>query len=202
MKLDWKDITIVPCKLSDINSRSEICCERGGKLPLIASPMDTVIDEKNANIYFSKIDVCLPREISLENMFCSLSLDQAQNLFEAGNLPKRVLIDVANGNMKKLYNISKEIKKSLGDRIELMVGNIANPETFEEYCKIDVDYVRCGIGGGSACLTAQNVGVFYPMASLIIECSKISEKYKRKTDRKSTRLNSSHEWISRMPSSA
>ena len=31
---------------------------------------------------------------------------------------------------------------------------------------------------------------------------KALKKFKRKLDRKRTRLNSSHEWISRMPSSA
>jgi len=181
MKLDWKDITIVPSRLSEINSRSEINCRVNNKLPIFAAPMDTVIDKDSSNIFFNKIDICLPRDIEDKRMFSSLSLDSAEKLFELGELPSRTLIDVANGNMKRLYNLSKSIKESLGDKIELMIGNIANPETFEEYCKIKVDYVRCGIGGGSACLTAQNVGVFYPMASLISECSEISNKYGRKT---------------------
>ena len=181
MKLDWKDISIVPCRLSNINSRSEINFTQNGKLPLFTSPMDTVIDISNANIFFEKMNVCLPRKINNNEMFCSYSLDEAQILYDENKLPRKILIDVANGNMIRLYKLSKNIKDKFGDEIELMVGNIANPETFEEYCKIGVDYIRCGVGGGSACLTAQNVGIFYPMASLIMECSKISERYKRKT---------------------
>jgi IMP dehydrogenase/GMP reductase len=181
MKLDWKDITIVPSKLSEINSRSEIDCKRNNKLPIFAAPMDTVIDKNSSKFFFKKINVCLPRDIEDVNMFQSLSLDSAEYLFNNGKLPNKTLIDIANGNMIRIYNLSKTIKDSLGDKIELMIGNIANPETFEEYCKLGVDYVRCGIGGGSACLTAQNVGVFYPMASLILECSEISNKYGRKT---------------------
>jgi hypothetical protein len=41
-------------------------------------------------------------------------------------LLKRVPIDVANGH--KLWQISKKIKEKFGDDIELMVGNIANPD--------------------------------------------------------------------------
>lgn len=181
MKLDWKDITIVPSSLSEINTRSEINCKKNDKLPIFAAPMDTVVDKNSSIVFFNKINICLPRNIENFDMFQSLSLDSAEDLFRNGKLPNKTLIDIANGNMIRLYNLSKMIKESLGDKIELMVGNIANPETFEEYCKIGVDYVRCGIGGGSACLTAQNVGVFYPMASLILECSEISNKYGRKT---------------------
>jgi GMP reductase len=181
MKIDWKDIAIVPSKLSEINSRSEIDCKRNNKLPIFAAPMDTVIDKNSSKLFFKKINICLPRGIEDVNMFQSLSLDSAEYLFNSGKLPNKTLIDIANGNMIRIYNLSKNIKEKLGDKIELMIGNIANPETFEEYCKLGVDYVRCGIGGGSACLTAQNVGVFYPMASLILECSEISNKYGRKT---------------------
>jgi IMP dehydrogenase/GMP reductase len=180
MKLDWKDIAIMPSRISDIGSRNEIDLTKN-KLPLFTSPMDTVIDVDNIDVFSKRINICLPRKIYESNEFCSYSLDDIYDLFKNDNLPKKVLIDVANGNMSRIINISKDIKNKYGSEIELMVGNIANPETFEEYCKIGVDYVRCGIGGGSACLTAQNVGVFYPMASLIIECSKISDMYNRKT---------------------
>jgi len=86
-------------------------------------------------------------------------------------LPKRVLIDVANGHMQKLYDTAKLIKESYGEKIELMVGNIANPDTYRKYCEIGVDYIRVGIGGGSACTTSANVSIHYPMASLINECA-------------------------------
>lgn len=179
VKKDWKDITIVPAKISDINSRSDIKIDE--ILPIFSAPMDKVIDSKSCNIFGKKINICLPRGVKNELYFQSFSIEETYDLFMSENLPKKVLIDTANGNMSKLINLSKKIKDKYADRIELMVGNIANPETFKEYCNIGVDYVRCGIGGGSVCLTAQNVGVFYPMASLISECSEISNIYKRKT---------------------
>jgi IMP dehydrogenase len=54
-----------------------------------------------------------------------------------------------------------------------MIGNIANPHTYDEFSKIGVHYCRVGIGGGSVCTTSANASVHYPMASLIYECNQI-----------------------------
>jgi hypothetical protein len=51
-----------------------------------------------------------------------------------------------------------------------------NPDTYRKYCEIGVDYIRVGIGGGSACTTSANVAVHYPMAS-IIKCYEISKEF-------------------------
>ncbi len=183
-KFDWNDITIIPETLSIISSRSEIDIFKDGKLPLFTAPMDTVIDANNI-IEFekNKINICLPRNIKYsdlknDNYFYSYGLNEIIELFETNAiLPKRVLIDIANAHMFKLWNISKLIKEKFGSDIELMVGNIANPETYRKYCEIGVDYIRVGIGGGSACTTSANVAVHYPMASLISECYQISKEF-------------------------
>ena len=177
MKLDWNDISIVPEILSDISSRSEINPFLDGKLPLFTAPMDTVIDENNIKDFEeNNINICLPRNIKYEDVnnddyFYSYGLDEIIEMFNSeATFPKKVLIDVANGHMKRLWEISKSIKEKFGSDVELMVGNIANPLTYREYCEIGVDWIRVGIGGGSACTTSANVSIHYPMASLIREC--------------------------------
>jgi hypothetical protein len=157
-KLDWDDISIVPSTLSSISSRTQIDPFVNGaadaRIPIFASPMDTVIDSTNAETFKKMgIEVCLPRHIKWgdsgldDTYFYSYGLDEIINIVENGDsLPPRVLIDIANGHMTKLFEISKKIKQNYN--VELMIGNIANPDTYRKYCEIGVDWVRVGIGGG------------------------------------------------------
>lgn len=187
-KFDWNDITIIPDTLSTIASRSEINPLQNGKLPIFTAPMDMVIDENNISEFeLNNVNICLPRNVKFDslkndNYFYSYGLDEMIELFESGKeLPKKVLIDVANGNMFKLWEISKRIKEKYANDIELMVGNIANPDTYRKYCEIGVDWIRVGIGGGSACTTSANVSIHFPMASLVNECYEISKEFDNPT---------------------
>ena len=183
-KFDFKDITLVPESLSTISSRSEIkITNDDDKLPLIVSPMDTVIDSKNYKTFLSSnLEVCMPRNVFISDseVFTSISLNEFDEL-SCYNFNKynKILVDIANGHMEKLYTLAKSFL-SRNDN-ELMIGNIANPITFELFAELGVDYIRVGIGGGSGCLTSANTGVHYPMASLISECAKIKKERGYKT---------------------
>lgn len=191
MKFDWNDISIVPETLSSISSRKEIDPTYVGKLPLFTAPMDKVIDKTNVIQFVNNnINICLPRDVKWEDIkidgsddfFYSYGLDEIIKLLNnKSQLPKRVLIDVANGHLQKLYDTSKRIKETYGNKCELMIGNIANPDTYKKYCEIGVDYIRVGIGGGSACTTSANVSIHYPMASLISECAYFKSIYDKPT---------------------
>lgn len=186
---DFDDILIEPSILSPIKSRSEINTRTiWGNLPLMTAPMDTVISEDNYSLFKRESIVpVLPRKPNTEfdwvnyNHFLSYSLIDFQRIFLNKNRkpPKdsrwHVLIDVANGHMSELYTSAREAKIMYGDDMLLMVGNVANPKTFKEYCEIGVDLVRIGIGNGGGCLTTVQTGVGYPMASLIQECFDIKK---------------------------
>ena len=77
-KFDFKDITIVPETISSINSRSEVNTrDENNKLPIIVSPMDTVIDYNNQHVFSdNNLLICLPRGIreTDPSSFFSLSL--------------------------------------------------------------------------------------------------------------------------------
>ena len=176
-KLDFNDLLIVPKETTNIDSRSTIDPFRCGMLPLFTAPMDTVVSAKNAGLYIiNDINVCLPRNIESDLGFKSYSINQ-MNVFIKENKNKIptgfYLIDVANGHMNSLVELTKKIKK-INSNIKLMVGNIANPETYRILSEAGADYIRVGIGNGGGCLTTQNTGVGYPMASLIKECYDIS----------------------------
>ena len=189
-KFDFKDITIVPEAVSTIKSRGEITpFNKEMYLPIMVSPMDTVVDEKNYKLFeTSLIPVCMPRgHKDYSGTFKSISLDEFETYVDwyitnesFGEV--KILVDIANGHIEKLHKLCEKFVKNRKKKSHiLMVGNVANPKTYKELAKIGVDYVRVGIGGGSGCLTSANTGVHYPMASLINECYQYKKKGGYKT---------------------
>jgi hypothetical protein len=178
-KFDFKDITLIPETLSSIRSRSEInVYNEYGFLPIMVSPMDTVVDSSNINLFYEKdLFTCAPRGVNSNNqyVFKSISLEDFETIVSHGvKTSGFLLIDIANGHMKSLYDLCVEFSKN-NDLSKVMVGNIANPKTYNKFAKIGVGYIRVGIGGGSGCLTSANTGVHFPMASLISECYNIKK---------------------------
>jgi IMP dehydrogenase/GMP reductase len=184
---DFDDILIQPTTISDISSRKEVNPRYNNMLPLMTAPMDTVIDEINYHLFKDLgITPVLPRGSKIGNefgVFKSYGLDEfieqyvkKKKLID-DNDREFILIDIANGHMEKLLETVKFVKGFYGDHICLMVGNVANPYTFLEYCKVGVDFVRIGIGNGNGCLTTVQTGVGYPMASLIEQCHNMRRDY-------------------------
>lgn len=177
-KFDFNDILIQSAKVSTISSRKDINPFHNGFLPLITAPMDTVINDDNKQLFTDlKITTCLPRgEKWVDgNIFSSYSLSEIDDIIK---VPGRLeyskkngyfLIDIANGHMEKMVTSIKVFKK-LFPKTKLMVGNVANPETYVALSKAGADYVRIGIGNGGGCSTTVHTGVGYPMGSLVSEC--------------------------------
>ena len=182
LRLDFNDLLIKPADTTDISSRKEVNpFMPSGFLPIITAPMDTVVDWDNADMYLqNKINVCLPRirggyiPSTDFNEFHSLSLDEfISNYIGIGELPNSihyVLIDIANGHMRKMLNAVTLAKKIHGNKLFIMAGNVASPEAYHALSNAGADAVRIGIGNGNGCLTSQQTGVGFPMASLIREC--------------------------------
>jgi IMP dehydrogenase/GMP reductase len=198
IKFDLDDITLIPVEKSDISSRKE--CDIFNdqrKLPLMAAPMDTVVSKENCAKYIiNNIIPCIPRGINQINgwsphFFKSYGLHEIEQQLEDYRIDltvaynafytyPMVLIDIANGHMSKLIVLIEEIKR-LWPHLKLMVGNIANPETFVNLGMAGADYIRCSIGSGAGCTTASNVSINYPLGSLISECYILRKQYGLKT---------------------
>lgn len=182
MLYSLQDITLIPAVVSEISSRSECNPYYDNKLPLFTAPMSQIIDENNWEVFDNQgINTIIPRNIDLEKRlelciktFCAFSLDEFEEYFftvpeDSDELFKDthyVLIDVANGHMKRLLDACKKAKEIWNDSLVLMAGNVAHPNTYYEYAKAGIDLCRISIGSGSQCTTA-NTGIYYPMASLI-----------------------------------
>lgn len=196
---DFNDILITPAITSTIRSRKEIVPYHLGEtywLPVVVSPMDTVISLDNWQLFLNeKMPICFPRGIKPEDIkesdqgilrtfkkviFFSYSLDDTSDLIKwlvqnpKSDLEFNVLIDIANGHMQHMVDLVKELRSRT--KVKIMVGNIANPETYRVLSRAGADYIRVGIGFGGGCLTAMNTGVGYSMVSLIKECDVIKKQ--------------------------
>lgn len=180
------DVVLIPAVFSIIKHRSQcspyirehsLLPGINAKLPLFTAPMSCVISPDNYNDFKEcGINTIIPRNVHIntriklaKDTFVALGLEEFKKLINEDKLPYKmyICIDVANGHMMQLYELSKYAKEKYGDNLVLMVGNIANPDTYIEYSRIGVDYVRVGIGTGNVCTTSANGGIHYPMGSLL-----------------------------------
>lgn len=185
-KFDFNDIVIVPKDQTNIRSRysevnpyyqSEII---GTHLPLFTAPMDTVVNMKNSHIFqINKIAVVMPRTERSGILYATFTSYGLKDNPQVSEHTRLILLDVANGHMSAVLQWCVNLKTKY-PHVQIMAGNIANPETYKIYCDSGViDYARIGIGNGNGCLTTQQTGVGYPMGSLIRECYEIKEQLSR-----------------------
>jgi GMP reductase len=188
MTYGYNDICVQPCAISTIEHRSECNVFKNDMLPIFTAPMSSVISEENVDLFEENhIIPIIPRNASLKSRmdflekgkWVAFSISEFEHFISEPvyfTQPVHILLDVANGNMKKLFKLSKEAKKKIGkDKIILMAGNIANPESYLQYCMAGIDYVRCGIGGGNGCVTSSNCAIHMGIVNLLTEINNIRE---------------------------
>ena len=193
------DVLLEP-KFSDIDSRwtidigNDLDALTHLKLPVISSPMDTVTEgamalamasagglgivhryntiEEQASIVadcFSRYtDMNIAAAIGVTGDFH----ERANQLYEAGS--RIICIDVAHGHHSLVKNAMSSIRDSLGDRVHLMVGNVATLEAFDALASWGADSIRVGIGGGSICSTRLVTGHGIPTFQSVLDCARTS----------------------------
>ena len=198
------ELTLIPAPISYIKSRSQCnpfikLSTNKHKLPIFIAPMTCLIDDTNykkvneESFFIPILPVSKKYNDSAklfsnkEYQWQALSLQSINKLKDNINIEEcpNILIDCANGNMKKIFDIVTELKEKYKDKITIMTGNIANPETYEKCILAGVDYVRVGIGGGGGCLTSVNTGIHCSLPWIIKECLEVRKKYK---NRKHTKI--------------
>ena len=83
-----------------------------------------------------------------------------------------LVLDTAHGHSKGVIETAKYIKKSYGDRVDLVAGNIATAEAAKALADAGVDAIKVGIGPGSICTTRVVAGVGIPQVTAVYEVSR------------------------------
>ena len=182
----YGDVCIIDAITSSIESRSKCNTRKDGMLPIFTAPMSSLVSEKNYSLFQDNgIIPMIPRNIDInkrnefvkQGIWVSYSLSEFRNFIsenESVNEGTKICIDLAKGNLDTIFVLAKEAKDKYGDNIILMSGNIANPETYKEYCRAGIDYCRLNIGAGSVCTSSTQTAIHNGVATLI------NETYKQK----------------------
>ena len=94
------------------------------------------------------------------------TMDRAKALVEAG--VDALVIDTAHGHSLGVIKKLREVKDTFGDKIDVIVGNIATAEAALKLAEAGADAVKVGIGPGSICTTRVVTGVGYPQLSAVM----------------------------------
>ena len=96
------------------------------------------------------------------------SLERAEALADAN--VDIVVIDTAHGHSVGVLAKVASIKKKLGDRIGLIVGNVATADAVDALIDAGVDCVKVGIGAGASCTTRVIAGIGVPQLTAVMNC--------------------------------
>ncbi|MEN3047453.1 MAG: IMP dehydrogenase [Candidatus Caldarchaeales archaeon] len=101
------------------------------------------------------------------------AIERARALLEAE--VDALVIDVAHGHTSMTISTLKALRREFGDEVQVVAGNVATPEGFEDIAA-HADAVKVGIGPGAVCTTRVVAGVGVPQLSAIMNCAEVSER--------------------------
>jgi IMP dehydrogenase len=205
--LTYDDITLIP-QYSEVESRqnidltTQLTTNYTIRVPLIASPMDTVCDGEMAVAMANLGGVgCIHRFMSIEEQVAEVNffnafpidvevwdehtvpimaavgangdyLERAQELTFNG--VNVILIDVAHGHHKFVKDALANLKRVLPSHVDIIAGNIATAEAAEDLQSWGADGLRVGVGGGSLCSTRVRTGFGVPNVSSLLDVASVA----------------------------
>lgn len=82
-----------------------------------------------------------------------------------------LVVDSAHGHSRGVLEMIAKLKAEIGDRVQLIGGNVATREGAQALIDAGVDAVKVGVGPGSICTTRVVAGVGAPQITAILEAS-------------------------------
>lgn len=165
------------------------------KIPIVASPMDTVCDQVMA-LALGKLGGygIIHRNMSIEKQVGQLTwvlkhkvncgaavgvgpdfAGRVKMLVKAG--VKEICVDSAHGHTRHVGEATKWIKDKFAE-IEIISGNVATYEGAAFLFKMGAAAVKVGMGPGSICTTRIMSGMGVPQLSAVIDCVRAAKKFK------------------------
>ena len=102
------------------------------------------------------------------------TIERTDQLLKAG--ADVIVIDVAHGHNTRTIEMTKRLRKTFGNKLELIAGNIATAEAARDLAKAGADALKVGIGPGAACTTRIVTGVGVPQLTAIMDVAREAKK--------------------------
>lgn len=193
-QLTLDDILLDQAPTSDINSRygSNIDPYYMGRLPVVGAPMPSIacrsfltaadvgrpgVSDKPFAIFADRFRP-LEEQIELWTLGAGMSVGLDDDWFTVVARAveydvRHILIDIANGNLDNLVTYLNKLQDArFDDNLVIWAGNVTNAKAYARIADL-CDYVRVGIGGGSACTTRLGTGVGAGNATAIARCAEM-----------------------------
>ncbi|WP_425486326.1 GMP reductase [Lactovum miscens] len=177
---DYEDIQLIPNRCV-IQSRSEadtsvILGKHSFKLPVVPANMQTIIDEKIAEMlaregYFYIMHrfepekrIAFVERMQKEGLISSISVGVkaeerkfVKQLAEKALVPDYVTIDIAHGHADSVIDMIQLIKRVMPSTF-VIAGNVGTPEAVRDLERAGADATKVGIGPGKVCITKVKTG--------------------------------------------
>jgi len=96
-------------------------------------------------------------------------LERAQKLHDVE--VDALVLDIAHGHSLHAIEAIKKIKKTLGQDVQLIAGNVATREGALDLIGSGADSIKVGVGSGSICITRIVTGSGVPQLTAISDCA-------------------------------
>ena len=100
--------------------------------------------------------------------------ERAMALADAG--ADVIIVDTAHAHNRLVLDMVAKLKAEVGDRIDVVGGNVATREAAQALIEAGADAVKVGIGPGSICTTRVVAGVGAPQITAILEAVTVCHK--------------------------
>lgn len=98
-------------------------------------------------------------------------LHRAEALYEAGC--DIIVVDIAHGHSDLAINAVKDIRKTIGEDIEIIAGNVATALGTADLIAAGADGIKVGVGPGSICITRIVAGSGVPQLTAVMESARV-----------------------------
>ncbi len=100
--------------------------------------------------------------------------DRAMALVDAG--VDVIIVDTAHAHNRLVLDMVAKLKAEVGDRVDVVGGNVATREAAQALVDAGADAVKVGVGPGSICTTRVVAGVGAPQITAILEAAAVCQK--------------------------